>query len=57
MYKILRKNHIDRLNNYICEPSAGIIFLDLIGNLERIGDHSSNIAELIIEALAQQNKK
>ncbi len=57
MYKNLRKNHIDRLNNYICEPSAGIIFLDLIGNLERIGDHSSNIAELIIEALAQQNKK
>ncbi|OJU09250.1 MAG: sodium-dependent phosphate transporter [Clostridiales bacterium 43-6] len=57
MYKNLRKNHIERLNNYICEPSAGIIFLDLIGNLERIGDHSSNIAELIIEALAQQNKK
>ncbi len=57
MYKNLRKNHIDRLNNYICEPIAGIIFLDLIGNLERIGDHSSNIAELIIEALAQQNKK
>jgi len=57
MYKKLRKNHIERLNNYICEPSAGIIFLDLIGNLERIGDHSSNIAELIIEALAKQNKK
>ncbi len=57
MYKNLRKNHIERLNNYICEPSAGIIFLDLIGNLERIGDHSSNIAELIIEALAKQNKK
>lgn len=57
MYKRLRKNHIERLNNYICEPSAGIIFLDLIGNLERIGDHSSNIAELIIEALAKQNKK
>ncbi|HBD63818.1 MAG TPA: sodium-dependent phosphate transporter [Clostridiales bacterium] len=57
MYKRLRKNHIERLNNYICEPSAGIIFLDLIGNLERIGDHSSNIAELIIEALTKQNKK
>ncbi len=57
MYKKLRKNHIERLNNYICEPSAGIIFLDLIGNLERIGDHSSNISELIIEALAKQNKK
>lgn len=56
MYKRLRKNHIERLNNYICEPSAGILFLDIIGNLERIGDHSSNIAESIIEALIKQKK-
>jgi len=57
MYKILRKNHIERLNDYICEPSAGIIFLDIIGNLERIGDHSSNIAESIIEVVANKNEK
>lgn len=57
MYKILRKNHIERLNNYICEPSAGIIFLDIIGNLERIGDHSSNIAESILEVLTIRNNK
>ncbi len=56
MYKSLRKNHIERLNNYVCEPNAGVIFLDIIGNLERIGDHSSNIAESIIEALVKQNK-
>ncbi|MGB4438331.1 MAG: Na/Pi cotransporter family protein [Sedimentibacter sp.] len=57
MYKILRKNHIERLNSYICEPSAGIIFLDIIGNLERIGDHSSNIAESIIEVVSNKNEK
>lgn len=57
MYKTLRKNHIERLNNYICEPSAGIIFLDIIGNLERIGDHSSNIAESIFEVLTNRNNK
>lgn len=51
MYKNLRKNHIDRLNNYICEPNAGVIFLDIIGNLERIGDHSSNITESILEVI------
>lgn len=56
MYKELRKNHIERLNNYVCEPNAGVIFLDIIGNLERIGDHSSNIAESIIEALVKQKK-
>lgn len=56
-YKILRKNHIERLNNYICEPSAGIIFLDIIGNLERIGDHSSNIAESIAEVITGKDEK
>lgn len=56
-YKILRKNHIERLNNYICEPSAGIIFLDIIGNLERIGDHSSNIAESIAEVISGKDEK
>ncbi|MEL7646597.1 MAG: Na/Pi cotransporter family protein [Sedimentibacter sp.] len=57
MYKTLRKNHIERLNKYICEPSAGIIFLDIIGNLERIGDHSSNIAESILEVIQNKNEK
>ncbi len=51
MYKTLRKNHIDRLNNYICSPNAGIVFLDMISNLERIGDHSLNIAEYILEVV------
>jgi phosphate:Na+ symporter len=51
MFKSLRKNHIERLNNYVCEPNAGVIFLDIIGNLERMGDHSSNIAESILEVI------
>ncbi|QSX06220.1 Na/Pi cotransporter family protein [Sedimentibacter sp. zth1] len=48
-FKALRKNHIQRLNDRVCEPSAGIIFLDVINNLERIGDHASNIAITMIE--------
>jgi phosphate:Na+ symporter len=51
MYKVLRKNHIDRLNNLICSPNAGIVFLDMISNLERVGDHSLNIAENIMEVV------
>ena len=51
MYKVLRKNHIDRLNNLICNPNAGIVFLDMISNLERVGDHSMNIAEHIMEVV------
>ncbi|MEY8302817.1 Na/Pi cotransporter family protein [Anaerosalibacter bizertensis] len=49
MEKQYRANHIDRLNNLACQPSAGVIFLDLISNLERISDHSSNIAQYVLD--------
>lgn len=45
----LRTGHIDRLNKQICKPATGVIFLDIIGNLERVGDHATNIAELILD--------
>jgi phosphate:Na+ symporter len=48
MERQLRKEHILRLNEGRCEPSAGIIFADMISNLERIGDHAVNIAEAVI---------
>ncbi len=44
MEKQLRKEHIKRLNDKMCIPTSGVIFLDVISNLERIGDHASNIA-------------
>jgi phosphate:Na+ symporter len=43
----LRKNHIQRLNQRICKPHAGIMFLDIISNLERIADHATNLAEVV----------
>jgi len=49
MERKLRKHHIVRLNNGICTGSAGVIFVDLISNLERVGDHAANIAESVIE--------
>ncbi len=45
----LRDNHIMRLNRGECEPASGVIYLDLISNLERVGDHSSNIVEKACE--------
>lgn len=44
-----RENHIRRLNNGICNPYDGAIFIDLLSNFERIGDHSTNIADMVIE--------
>lgn len=49
MEKVLRKKHIGRLNEGRCETSSGIIFLDLLSNLERISDHASNIAQAAMD--------
>jgi len=46
-----RKSHIKRLNDRACKPESGIVYLDVISNLERIGDHSANIAESILEGI------
>ena len=48
MERQLRKQHILRLNNGVCTPQAGLLFVDILSNLERIGDHSKNIAETLI---------
>ncbi|MEG2354087.1 MAG: Na/Pi cotransporter family protein [Clostridium sp.] len=44
----IRENNIMRLNKKVCAANGSAIFLDLISNLERIGDHSTNIAERVI---------
>lgn len=30
---------------------SGVVFLDIISNLEKIGDHLTNIAQAVIEGL------
>ena len=40
----LREKHIERLSAGECAPSAGVVFLDIISNLERISDHAYNLA-------------
>lgn len=48
MERELRKSHISRLNKGACTGSAGVVFLDFISNLERIGDHAMNIAQSVL---------
>ena len=45
----LEKNHLGRLDEGICSPQAGVLYVDILRNLERIGDHSNNIAYAIID--------
>lgn len=40
----MREKHIERLSAGECVPSAGIVFLDIISNLERVSDHAYNLA-------------
>lgn len=48
MEKSIRVNHINRLNSNLCSIDAGIVYLDLISNLERISDHCENISKKFI---------
>ena len=41
------KSHINRLKEKTCNPASGIIFVDILRNLERISDHATNIVNTI----------
>jgi len=49
MEKELRTRHIERLSQNACDSTSGIVFLDVISNLERISDHASNISLTILD--------
>lgn len=38
-----KRNHIERVQNETCEYSHGFVFNDMLTDLERVGDHCSNL--------------
>lgn len=44
----LRKGHIKRLNRGECTTKGGLLYIDMIGVLERIGYHSRNVSEALV---------
>lgn len=44
MEEEFREKHIARLSKGKCTPENGVIFLDIMNNLERVADHANNIA-------------
>lgn len=48
MERKLRRQHIQRVNRGECTGAAGIVFVDIVSNLERIGDHAVNVADAVI---------
>ena len=47
MEEDMRHGHMDRLARGLCSADRGIVFLDVLSNLERISDHAVNIAEYV----------
>lgn len=43
--RLLIRNHIERLNNGECKAASSSIFVNLVGNIERMADHMTYIAQ------------
>ena len=43
------QNHVERLNKGKCDVESGLIFLEIINELEKIGSHLTNIAERTVK--------
>ena len=42
-----RRSHVKRMTERTCSAYAGLIFIDLVDNVEKIGDHLTNIAQAV----------
>ncbi|MCB2185858.1 MAG: Na/Pi cotransporter family protein [Deltaproteobacteria bacterium] len=47
MRETMRDNHVQRLGAGICAVDAGLLFVDLLNNFEKIGDYCYNIARAL----------
>jgi phosphate:Na+ symporter len=52
-----RRSHVKRMSEGLCSAEAGLIFIDLVDNIEKIGDHLTNIAQAIIGGLQWEGVK
>ena len=55
MEKSCRANHMNRLNANLCSIDNGVIYLDVVSNLERVSDHAVNIAQQVISSRLANN--
>ena len=48
MHIDFRNSHIERLNKGECGLIAGLVFMDVLSNIEKIGDHLTNVAQAVL---------
>ncbi|MEG1742359.1 MAG: PhoU domain-containing protein, partial [Acetivibrio sp.] len=51
--KEYRKRHVERLGQNTCNAQMGVLFTDVLSNLERVSDHAENIAQYVAEETEQ----
>ena len=52
-----QQNHLDRLNKGLCNIDSGVIYIDIIGHLERIADHIYKIGMYTKDELFGEKRK
>ncbi len=53
----LKRSHVKRLNNGSCDLLSSIVFIDFVDNLEKVGDHLTNIAQGVISEMRWRGGK
>lgn len=48
MFDKFQQDHMARLERGRCNVRSGLVFLDILNNFEKIGDHLTNIAEAVL---------
>lgn len=51
MHVEMKEEHIQRVNEGKCDLLSGIVFTDFVNNMEKIGDHLTNIAQGVLRHL------
>jgi phosphate:Na+ symporter len=51
LYIKFRQHHVRSLGEGKCQLLSGLVFLDFVQNLEKIGDHMTNIAQSVLGGL------
>ncbi len=46
-----RRSHVQRMQEGLCTAESGLVFIDLVDNVEKVGDHLTNIAQAVIGGL------
>ncbi|MBU1127733.1 MAG: Na/Pi cotransporter family protein [Candidatus Omnitrophica bacterium] len=58
IYQVDFKNaHVSRISRQVCDLLSGVVFTDFVDNLEKIGDHLTNIVQGVLGEMRWQGRE